>query len=92
MNTVFNKPQDNIITYKIRKIHLNGGEKGGAAARQLDINSNTRARQDMHAHGTGERCRHTITEAEKKTSPTFTTTCVQGTECRVDLDGALSLI
>ena len=92
MNTVFNKPQDNIITYKIRKINLNGGEKGGAAARQLDINSNTRARQNMHAHGTRERCRHTITEAEKKMSPTFTTTCVQGMEYRVDLDRALSLI
>ena len=89
MNTVFNKPQDNIITYKIRKINLNGGEKGRAAARQLDINSNTRARQDMHAHGMRERCRHTITEAEKKTSHTFTTTCVRGMECQVDRDRAL---
>ena len=85
MNTVFNKPQDNIITYKIRKINLNGGEKGGAAARQLDINSNTRARQDMHAHGMRKRCRHTITDVEKKTAPTFTTTCVRGMEYRVDL-------
>ena len=67
-------------------------KKGGAAARHLCINSNTRARQDMHAHGMRERCRHTITEAEKKTSPTFTTTCVQGMEYRVDLDRALSLI
>ena len=64
-------------------------KKGGAAARQLCINSNTRVRQDMHAHGSPERCRHTVTEAEKKTSPTFTTTCVQGMECRVDWDRAL---
>ena len=63
--------------------------KGGAAARQLCINSNTRVRQDMHAHGLRERCRHTVTEAEKKMSPTFTTTCVQGMECRVDRDRAL---
>ena len=68
---------------------MNGGEKGGAAERQLDINSNTRARQDMHAHGTRERCRHTITEVEKKMSPTFTTTCVGGMECWVDWDRAL---
>ncbi len=64
-------------------------KKGGAAARQLCINSNTRVRQDMHAHGMRERCRHTVTEAEKKTSPTFTTTCVRGMECRVDRDRAL---
>ena len=64
-------------------------KKGGAAARQLCINSNTRVRQDMYAHCTRERCRHTITEAEKKTSPTFTTTCVRGVECRVDRDRAL---
>ena len=44
-------------------------KKGGAAAHQLCINSNTRVRQDMHAHGMRERCRHTVTEAEKKTSP-----------------------
>ena len=49
------------------EINLNGGEKGGAAACQLDINSNTHARQDMHAHGMCERCRHTTAEAEKKT-------------------------
>ena len=68
-------------------------KKGGAAARQLCINSNTRVRQDMHAHGKRElRCRHTITEAEKKTSPTFTTTCVRGMECQVDWDWALLLI
>ena len=42
-------------------------KKGGAAARQLCINSNTRVRQDMHAHGKRELgCRHTITEAENK--------------------------
>ena len=64
-------------------------KKCGAAARQLCINSNTRVRQDMHVHGMRERCRHTVTEAEKKTSPTFTTTCVRGTECRVDRDRAL---
>jgi len=29
-------------------------KKGGAAARQLCINSNTRVRQDMHAHGMHE--------------------------------------
>ena len=57
---------------------------GGAAACQLYINSNTHVHQDMHARGMCERCRHTITEAEKKTLPTFTTTCVQGVECRVD--------
>ena len=62
---------------------------GGAAAHQLCINSNTRVNQDMHAHGMHERCRHTVTEAEKKTSPTFTTTCVRGMECRVDRDRAL---
>ena len=67
-------------------------KKGGAATCQLDINSNTCAHQDMHGHGMHERCRHTITEAEKKTLPIFTTTCVQGMECRVDLDRALSLI
>ena len=33
-------------------------KKGGAAARQLCINSNTRVRQDMHAHGMRERCTH----------------------------------
>ena len=27
----------------------------------------------MHAHGMRERCRHTVTEAKKKTSPTFST-------------------
>ena len=64
-------------------------KKGGAAARQLRINSNTRVRQDMHAHGMRERCGHTVTEAEKKTSPTFTTTCVWGMECQVDRDRAL---
>ena len=64
-------------------------KKGGAAARQLCINSNTRVRQDMHAHGKRKRCRHTITKAEKKTSPTFTTTCVPGMEYRVDRDRAL---
>ena len=62
-------------------------KKGGAAARQLCINSNTRVRQDMHAHGMHERCRHTVTE--KKTSPTFTTTCVRGMEYRVDRNRAL---
>ena len=41
-------------------------EKGGAAARQLCINSSTRVRQDMHAHGVRERCRHAITKAGKK--------------------------
>ena len=76
MNRVFNRPQDNGVTCKIRKIDLNGREKGGAAARQLCINSNTSVHQDMHAHGMRERCRHTVTEAEKKMSPTFTTTCV----------------
>ena len=41
-------------------------KRGGAAARQLCVNSNTRVRQDMHAHGKRElRCRHTITEAGK---------------------------
>ena len=64
-------------------------KKGGAAARQLCINSNTRVRQDMHAHGMRERCRPTVTEAEKKTSPTFTTTFVRGMECQVDRDRAL---
>ena len=65
-------------------------KKGGAAARQLRINSNTRVRQDRHTHGKRElRCRHTIKEAERKTSPTFTTTCVRGMECRVDRDRAL---
>ena len=64
-------------------------KRAGAAARQLSINSNTRVRQDMHAHGMHERCRHTVTEAEKKTSPTFTTTCVRGMEYRVDRDRAL---
>ena len=64
-------------------------KKGGAAARQLCINSNTRVRQDMHAHGKRERCRHTVPEAEKKTSPTFTITCVLGMECRVNRDRAL---
>ena len=52
-------------------------KKGGAAARQLCINSNTRVRQDRHARGKRERrYRHTITEAEKKMLPTFTITCV----------------
>ena len=60
-------------------------KKGGAAARQLCINSNARVCQGMR----GERCRHTVTEAEQKTLPTFTTTCVRGTECRVDSDRAL---
>ena len=64
-------------------------KKGGAAARQLCINSNTRVRQGVHVDGMRERCRHTVTEAEKKTSPTFTTTCVRGMECRVDRDRAL---
>ena len=69
-------------------------KKGGAAARQLCINSNTRVRQDMHAHGKRElRCRHTITEAgekeKKKTSPAFTTTCVRDIKCPVDRDRAL---
>ena len=64
-------------------------KKGGAAARQLSINNNTRVRQDIHAHGLRERCRHTVTEAKKKTSPTFTTTCVRGMECRMDRDRAL---
>ena len=64
-------------------------KKGGAAAHQLCINSNTRVRQDMHAHGLRERCRHTVTDAEKKTSPPFPTTCVRGMECRVDRDRAL---
>ena len=64
-------------------------KKGGAAARQLSINDNTRVRQDMHAHGMRERCRHTITEAEKKMSPSFTTTCVRGMECQVDRDRIL---
>ena len=59
-------------------------KKGRAAACHLCINSNTRVHQDMHAHGMCKRCRHLITEAEKKTSPTFTTTCVQSVECRVD--------
>ncbi len=63
-------------------------KKGGAAARQLCINSNTRVRQDMHAHGMREKY-HTVTEAKKKTSPTFTTTCVRGMECQVDRDRAL---
>ena len=40
---------------------------GGAAACQLCTNRSTRrVRRDMHAHGTCERCRHAITEAEKK--------------------------
>ena len=65
MNTVFNRPQDNGVTCKIRKIDLNGKKKGGAAARQLCINSNTRVRQDMHAHGMRERYRHTVTETKK---------------------------
>ena len=63
--------------------------KGAAAARQLCININTRVRQDMHDHGKRERCRHTVTETEKKMSPTFTTTCVGGMECWVDWDRAL---
>ena len=64
-------------------------KKGGAAARQLSINNNTRVRQYIHAHGLREKCRHTVTEAKKKTSPTFTTTCVRGMEYRVDRDRAL---
>ena len=64
-------------------------KKGGAAACQLCINSNTRVRQDMHAHGMRKGCRHTVTEAKKKTSPTFTTTCVRGMEYQVDRDRAL---
>ena len=64
-------------------------KKGGAAARQLCINSNTSVPQDVHAQGMRERCRHTVTEAKKKTSPAFTTTCVQGMEYRVDRDRAL---
>ena len=55
-------------------------KKGGAAARQLCINNNTRVLQDMHVDGMRERCRHTVAEAKKKTSPTFTTTCVRGME------------
>ena len=64
-------------------------KKGGAAARQLCINSNTRVRQDVHAHGMCKRCGHKITETEKKMLPTFTTTCVWGMECQVALDRAL---
>ena len=64
-------------------------KKGGAVARQLCINSNTRVYQDMPAHGMRERCRHTITEVEKKMLPTFTPTCVRGMECWVDWDRAL---
>ena len=64
-------------------------KKGGAAAHQLCIYSNTHVCQDMHAHGMCERCRHTITEMEKKTLPTFTTTCVRGMECQGDRDRAL---
>ena len=41
-------------------------KKGGAAARQLCINSNTRVRQDMHAHGLRERCRHTVRQKRKR--------------------------
>ena len=63
-------------------------KKGGAAARQLCINSNTCVRQDMHAHGMHERY-HTVTEVKKRTSPTFTTTCVRGMGYRVDRDRAL---
>ena len=49
-------------------------KKGGAAARQLRINSNTRVRQDMHAHGMRERCRHTSSNKQrKKLRLTFTT-------------------
>ena len=94
MNMVFNRPQDmqnkeNRFEEKRREKGQSLEEKKGrAAARQLCINSNTRVCQDMHAHGMRERCRHTITEAEKKTSPTFTTTCVRGMECWVDRDRA----
>ena len=66
-------------------------KNGRAVACQLCIHISTRV-QDMHAHGMRKRCRHTITEAEKKTLPTFITTCVRGMECRVDSDRALSLI
>ena len=67
-------------------------KKGWAAARQSCINSNTRVCQDMQAHGMHKRCKHTVTEAEKKTLPTFTTTCVWGMEFWVDSDTALSLL
>ena len=68
-------------------------KKGGAAACPLCINRNTRrVRRDMHANGICERFRQAITEAEKKMSPTFTTTCVRVMERRVDSDRALSLI
>ena len=46
MNVVFNKPQENCISYNITKIIFNREEKGGACVRQLCINSNTRARED----------------------------------------------
>ena len=45
-------------------------KKGRAVACQLCINSSTRV-QDMDAHGMRKRCRHTITEAEKKMLLTF---------------------
>ena len=46
MNVVLSKLQDYRISYKIMKMIFNGEEKGGACARHLRINSNTRARQD----------------------------------------------
>ena len=46
MNIVLSKLQDYRISYKIMKMIFNGEEKGGACARHLRINSNTRARQD----------------------------------------------
>ena len=66
-------------------------KKGRAAACQLCINSKLVC-WDIHAHGMHERRRHAVTEAEKKTSPTFTTPCVWDMEYRVDLDRALLLI
>ena len=46
MNVVLSKLQDNRISYKITNIIFNGEEKGGACARHLRVNSNTRTRQD----------------------------------------------
>ena len=40
-------------------------KKGGAAAHQLCINSNTHVHQDMHAHGMRERYRHTVTSRKE---------------------------
>ena len=45
-SVVLSKLQDNRIPYKVTKMIFNGEEKGGACARHLRINSNTRARQD----------------------------------------------